>query len=145
MTLLAFEVFLCLGLFIGFDVVFGHGLGDLFYYAILYLVTITHVVLTIRFRRAAESKFVTLLFIFSIITILLCLKATIWRGPEYSWKNRKLFMVLVPGWTTKNAQPAQSQVRYTQPTSTDMKLYKTVRLHETLTFNYIIFNFCSLH
>lgn len=91
-TVLALGIFLCLGGFIGFQIVFGHGLGDIVYYAILYPVTIIHLIWTIRIRKATHwAIFLIPLAIFSITTLLFCLKATIWRGPEYSWHNGKLF------------------------------------------------------
>jgi len=114
LVLLAFEVFLCTGLFIGFHVVFGHGLGDLIYYAILYLLTITHLILTVKFRNASQRRFVPLLITFSITTILFSLKATIWRGPEFSWRNRKLFY----GFIIKNSNAlSSSSVKKTDVTA----------------------------
>lgn len=89
---LAFGIFLCIGGFIGFQIAFGHGLGDIIYFAILYAVTIVHLIWTIIIRKATNPiVFILPLTIFSITTMLFCLKATIWRGPEYPWNNGKLF------------------------------------------------------
>jgi hypothetical protein len=91
-TILVVGIFLCLGGFIGFQIAFGHGLGDIVYYAILFPVTIIHLIWTIRIRKATHwAIFLIPLTIFSLTTLLFCLKATIWRGPEYSWDNGNLF------------------------------------------------------
>jgi hypothetical protein len=90
-AILLFEIFLCIAGFIGLHVTFGHGLGDLFFFAILYLITIVHLIWTLRIRKANKERFIAPVIIFSIIAFLFALKATVWRGPEYSWKNRKLF------------------------------------------------------
>ncbi|WP_299825099.1 hypothetical protein [uncultured Pontibacter sp.] len=90
-AVLFFEIFLCIAGFFGLHVTFGHGLGDLFYFAILYLLTIIHLVWTFRIRKASKESFILPIIVFSIVALLFSLKATVWRGPEYSWKNRKLF------------------------------------------------------
>lgn len=89
--LLIFEAFLCVGGFIGFQITFGHGLGDLLDFAFLYALTITHIVWTIRIRKSNSKSFILPICIFFLTTALFSLKATIWRGGEYSWENRKLF------------------------------------------------------
>ena len=89
---LTLEIFLCIGGFFGFQVVFGHGLGDIIYYAILYPLTIAHLIWTLRIiKKTNHSIFILPLTVFSITTFLIILKATIWRGPEYSWDNGNLF------------------------------------------------------
>jgi len=91
-TVLAIGIFLCISGFIGFQIAFGHGLGDIIYFAMLYALTIVHLIWTIIIRKAtSQIIFIAPLIIFSITTLLFCLKATIWRGPEYSWNNGKLF------------------------------------------------------
>jgi hypothetical protein len=91
-SLLAFEVFLCIGGFIGFHVTFGHGLGDLLYFAFLCLLTITHLVWIIKIWKTDPKRFITPLITFSITTILFCFKATIWRGHEYPWNGRFFYL-----------------------------------------------------
>lgn len=91
-TLLVFEMFLCVGGFIGSQVAFGHGLGDIIYYAFLYLLTIVHLIWTLNIRKqTSRSTYFFPLTIFTFTTLLFCLKATIWRGPEYTWNNGNLF------------------------------------------------------
>ena|SRR5689334_14748699 len=89
--LIAFEIFLCGGGVIGFPVVFGHGEGDIYIFSALYIVVIIHILLTVKHRRSSSDYFRLPVFIFGVIIILFCLKATVWRGPEYPWSNGKIF------------------------------------------------------
>ena len=87
-------IFLCsIGTFF-YHISFGLGLGDLFGYAFLYFVTIIHLILTFKLRKK-ENAYIFLSLIFLTLTILICLKATIWRGPLYKW-NGSLFYVSCP-------------------------------------------------
>jgi hypothetical protein len=74
---------------------FGLGLGDMFGYLVLYLATLTHFILTIISRKKGNSRHVFLTLFFSTFTILFILKATIWRGGEYSW-NGSIFYLPCP-------------------------------------------------
>ena len=89
--LIIFEIFLCVGGFIGFQITFGHGLGDFLDFAFLYALTITHIVWSIKIRKSSSKSFILPVLIFFLTSVIFSLKATIWRGGEYSWKNRKLF------------------------------------------------------
>lgn len=92
LVVLAAEIFGCIGTYIGFDVVFGHGLGDVLYYAILYAATLAHLFWTFRIWKTVQLVTVLIpVCIFTIFIVLMGLKATIWRGPEYSWRNREFF------------------------------------------------------
>lgn len=92
LLILCTEIFGCIGTFIGYQVVFGHGLGDVFYYAILWVATLVHLIWTVRISKTkVPSVMLKPLFVFTIFTTLMMLKATIWRGPEYSWKNGNFF------------------------------------------------------
>lgn len=91
LLLLFFEIFLCVGGFIGFQITFGHGLGDLIDFAFLYLLTIIHCIWTYVIRKSITKKFILPIAIFICTTFIFCLKATIWRGSEYSWENGGLF------------------------------------------------------
>jgi hypothetical protein len=90
--LITFELFFCLGGFIGFHVAFGEGLGDLFPYALLYILTTTHIVLTILIYRnkVKRETLPMLVFFYTIIMIIFSLRGTIYRGHEYPW-NGKIF------------------------------------------------------
>lgn len=74
---------------------FGWGLGDMFGYMMLYGVTIIHLLLTITFRNKRNLGYEYLTIIFLVITIYISLKATIWRGGEYSW-NGSIFYLPCP-------------------------------------------------
>jgi len=71
-------------------IAFGWGLGDLLWYGIMYILLITHLILTIRMRKQKSQNYLPLVLIFTITTIYICLRATIWRGAEYRW-NGELF------------------------------------------------------
>ncbi|MBB4805184.1 ABC-type transport system involved in multi-copper enzyme maturation permease subunit [Chryseobacterium defluvii] len=66
---------------------FGLGLGDIFGYGILYLVTIFHIGLTLSLRNKGISAHIILGAVFFIFAVLICLKATLWRGPLYKWNG----------------------------------------------------------
>ncbi|MFP7658013.1 hypothetical protein [Chryseobacterium proteolyticum] len=70
---------------------FGWGLGDLVGYAILYLTTIIHLIFTLIFRKKSNSFHAILTLIFLIQTIIIVLKATIWRGSEYPWNGNVFY------------------------------------------------------
>jgi hypothetical protein len=97
--LLLFLIFLCIGGLWGWQIAFGHGLGDLSCYIVLWLLAVAHLAVLIRNWKTKSRKYITVLIFFSLTTLLICLKATIWRGPEYSWSNRKIFYnVSAAGW-----------------------------------------------
>jgi len=89
--LIAVELFLCTGTLFGLHVTFGNGLGDILYFALLYVITLAHLVFTWEYRRANAGVLMGLLFWFSISSLLFSLKATVWRGSEYPWTNGHLF------------------------------------------------------
>lgn len=89
--LIIIELFLCGGGVLGFPVVFGHGQGDLYIFAALYLCVIMHILLSIRFRHGQTQRLLMLIIVFAVTTMLFSLKATIWRGPEYPWSNGNVF------------------------------------------------------
>ncbi len=79
---------------------FGAGLGDLLIYAIIYLILFVHsLILTIFFVLKFEKRCNILRIAYTAfmlwVAIYFWLKATIWRGPEYSW-NGSLFYVPCP-------------------------------------------------
>lgn len=74
---------------------FGLGLGDIFGYLILYIGTLTHLILTIVSRKKGKTRHIILALIFLAFTVLISLNATIWRGPEYSW-NGSIFYLPCP-------------------------------------------------
>jgi hypothetical protein len=74
---------------------FGLGLGDILGYIVLYIGTITHLILTITSRNKGLTRHLFLVSIFLTFTILIALKATIWRGHEYQW-NGSIFYLPCP-------------------------------------------------
>lgn len=90
-VVLCIEILICAGC-LKSVIAFGHGLGDLYYYGLALLVTIIHFICTIMIRKINHpAVLLTPLLIFATTTTLICLKATVWRGPEYSWKNGRIF------------------------------------------------------
>jgi c-di-AMP phosphodiesterase-like protein len=74
---------------------FGLGLGDMFGYLVLYLVTLIHLILTLISRKKGSLLHTLLTLIFLTFTILIVLNATIWRGQEYRW-NGSIFYLPCP-------------------------------------------------
>jgi hypothetical protein len=70
---------------------FGAGLGDLFWYGLIYGLLILHLILTIRSKRKGTHRFIFLSIFFFLTTTLICLKATIWRGAEYRWNGNVFY------------------------------------------------------
>ena len=71
-------------------IAFGWGLGDFFGYILMYGILLTHSISTIISRKKGVNRHKYLTIIFLLLTIYICLQATIWRGTEYSW-NGKIF------------------------------------------------------
>ena len=71
---------------------FGLGLGDIFGYLFLYAVTIIHLVLTLILRKKGTAWHIILTITFLFFTILISLRATIWRGSEYSWNGSVFYL-----------------------------------------------------
>jgi len=69
---------------------FGAGLGDMFWYLIMYAVFTSQVILTYVYRNKSEKQYAIMTLIYMLILIYICLSATIWRGGEYPW-NGKIF------------------------------------------------------
>lgn len=74
---------------------FGFGLGDYLGYIVLYIGTILHLILFIKTKSKDIDRHILLTLIFAIFTILIVLKATIWRGHEYRW-NGSIFYLPCP-------------------------------------------------
>jgi hypothetical protein len=71
---------------------FGMGLGDIFGYAGLYLTTLIHFILTIASRKKGATRHLILAIVFFVVTIWICLGATLWRGSEYPWNGRVFYL-----------------------------------------------------
>jgi hypothetical protein len=74
---------------------FGLGLGDIFGYLILFIGTLTHLVLTIVSWKKGLIRHLLLSAVFLTFTVLVALNATVWRGPQYRW-NGSLFYIPCP-------------------------------------------------
>ena len=68
-------------------IAFGAGLGDIMYYGLIYLLLLAQIVSTIVLLKKKQTSFMTLTLIFFATTVLVVLKATIWRGVEYPWNG----------------------------------------------------------
>ena len=66
---------------------FGRGLGDMYWYGLMYLLFIVHLILTINSGNKSLERFKIITVIYTITTLFICLQATIYRGPEYPWKG----------------------------------------------------------
>jgi|GEM_PF-2269445 len=94
-VVLGFLILICgLGTFYK-HISFGLGLGDMVGYFVLYSGTLLHLILTITSRKQGAERHFILNFIFLLFTILIILKATIWRGSEYKW-NGSVFYLSCP-------------------------------------------------
>jgi len=69
---------------------FGMGLGDVIAFGFIYLLFFIHLFLTFKGKNKRLNYFRNLSIIFFILTIWICLEATIWRNTEYRW-NGKIF------------------------------------------------------
>ena len=70
-------------------IAFGYGLGDIIYYPILWLITLTFIItLAVNYKR--EKKLLISNAVFTILIIWIALSATLWRGSEYRW-NGEIF------------------------------------------------------
>lgn len=73
---------------------YGHGLGDLFYHAIaLAAFTIITILFVIGLKKkSVDDVLFILMFVAIVLTIvLLTLKFTIYRGPEYRWNGNVFY------------------------------------------------------
>jgi hypothetical protein len=68
------------------------GLGDMFGYAWLYLTTLTHLILTLVSRKKGPTRHLILTIVFFIMTIWICLRATLWRDSAYPWNGSVFYL-----------------------------------------------------
>ena len=68
------------------SVVFGYGLGDLFYLSMLWGIAMIFLIAFLINRNSSTRLFITNL-LFTIPSIWIILTATIWRGDVYSWNG----------------------------------------------------------
>lgn len=89
-VLILFSIF-TFGAFAG-SIVFGHGFGDVFYILLsLFLLIVYGCMFTyISYKQKIKAQKI-IAIIFTTVLLLLCLKATIFRGAEYSWENHGVF------------------------------------------------------
>lgn len=72
---------------------FGHGLGNIVYILPIILLTIGHIIITRRLNRNNNDDYWLPIIIASLV-ICFCIiyKATIGRGPEFSWDGNIFFI-----------------------------------------------------
>jgi hypothetical protein len=85
------------------------GLGDIMGYIVLYIGTIAHLILTITSRNKGLTRHLFLVSVFLTFTIIVSLKATIWRGHEYKW-NGSIFYLPCPTDITVDNQDIQKKL-----------------------------------
>jgi hypothetical protein len=83
-ALLFLEILICLVILSGHKIAFGHGETDFFYFCLFYLSVIGHFVLTISSTIRHQTVKLQLI-IFSLLTLFILSKATIFRGAEFPW------------------------------------------------------------
>lgn len=66
---------------------FGYGLGDVFYYIVLWLATIFYIAIYIIIRTDNSESSYFFPPIFTIVAVFLILKMSIWRGSESPWNG----------------------------------------------------------
>jgi energy-coupling factor transporter transmembrane protein EcfT len=70
---------------------FGHGLGDIFYLILGFIITVLLTIFFIISIRKSKNLSLTFSIIILLTILLFILKLTVLRGPEYPW-NGKLFL-----------------------------------------------------
>jgi prolipoprotein diacylglyceryltransferase len=68
-------------------ITFGNGLGDLYWYGLMYIIIIGHASLTFISRKRSPDYFVKLAVAVFFVIFWLCLEATVWRNSEYPWNG----------------------------------------------------------
>ncbi len=89
--LLILQALFVYGCFHG-NIAFGHGLGDIMYVilavALFFVSVVWFAIISLKQKTALQK----ILFVFMLVLFaLLMLKATVFRGPEYSWQNHGFF------------------------------------------------------
>jgi ABC-type transport system involved in cytochrome c biogenesis permease component len=88
LTILFCQFLICtLGTFYK-HIAFGWGLGDILWYVLIYFLLTLNIIRTIKSKNKSSRQFRVMTLIFFILTVLICLKATIWRGIEYPWNGQ---------------------------------------------------------
>ncbi|MCH2231835.1 MAG: hypothetical protein MK105_15985 [Crocinitomicaceae bacterium] len=66
---------------------FGHGLGDMIYHPLIYLGILLSLINFAIFRNKQSNVVYLSTAILTSFFVLIFLKMTLWRGPEYSWNG----------------------------------------------------------
>lgn len=83
---------------------FGHGLGDIIYHPLIYLGIILSVINFTYFRKKQSQGAYITSSLLATFFILIFLKMTIWRGPEYSWNGD----IIAPSNATKEKRETKA-------------------------------------
>ena len=78
-------------------IVFGHGLGDIIYtmaagFSLLLMLLFFIIVV---YKKLSNSHYIIAVSLF-LILLSFCLKATVFRGPEYLWNGKIFYPTSVP-------------------------------------------------
>jgi hypothetical protein len=71
--------------------VFGHGLGDLFYYLFVWVVAVVFIIFSVYEKKQSFHLFLFTNIVFALILIYLVYLMTAGRGPEYPWNGKILY------------------------------------------------------
>lgn len=69
------------------NMAFGFGLGDIFWYGLMYVIIIIQAFVILRNWKKDTSMFQTQTIIFGLLLVWFCLEATLLRNIEYPWNG----------------------------------------------------------
>lgn len=70
---------------------FGHGIGDLLYYILMWLTSLAFVILFIYKKKLSLPLLISITTLFVFILLYLIYSMTFGRGPEYRWNGSILY------------------------------------------------------
>jgi hypothetical protein len=71
--------------------VFGHGLWDVFYYLLVWIVAVVLIIISVYKKKLSFHQFLFINIVFALILIYLIYLMTAGRGPEYPWNGKILY------------------------------------------------------
>ena len=92
------------------NIAFGHGLGDIIYHPILWVITLAYII-NFAINRKKEKKLLISNAVFTIPITWIILSTTFWRGGEYRW-NGEIFYpsTKTKEWHANNHKRWQSEI-----------------------------------
>jgi len=71
---------------------FGHGIGDILFYILMYVILIVYFILIFKWGKKPK-RLLFLLILSLIVTIYIMLEATFFRGSEYPWNGNIFYEI----------------------------------------------------